>query len=231
MVRGEVTVAQAARQEGISETTIKRWRAQFLDGGLGALAQAAEPSASAQAAAVDDPQVVSPDPATAGVFGADRGERGGAWYVEAIRQHWRLIVVIVAVGVGSAIVYSAVAPKRYQAGADILVTPISSTDHSLVGFNLLQASADPTTSVLTEARLVKSREAADAVRARLGLATSQRALLDAVAVDPVARRTFSIVATSPRRYRLRASRTRSPTRSFGSGASSSRPSSSGDSAG
>lgn len=198
VVRGEVTVAQAARQEGISETTIKRWRAQFLDGGLGALAQAAEPSASAQAAAVDDPQVVSPDPATAGVFGADRGERGGAWYVEAIRQHWRLIVVIVAVGVGSAIVYSAVAPKRYQAGADILVTPISSTDNSLVGFNLLQASADPTTSVLTEARLVKSREAADAVRARLGLATSQRALLDAVAVDPVSQANIlSIVATEP----------------------------------
>jgi Mrp family chromosome partitioning ATPase/capsular polysaccharide biosynthesis protein len=200
VVRGEVTVAQAARQEGISETTIKRWRAQFLDGGLGALAQAAESSRPAQAAApavvADDPKAGFADPATASVLGADRREGGGAWYVEAIRQHWRLVAVIVAVAVGSAIVYSALAPKRYEAGADILVTPISSTDQSLVGFNLLQASADPTTSVLTQARLVKTPQVADAVRARLGLGTSQRALLGAVAVDPVSQANIlSIVAT------------------------------------
>jgi polysaccharide biosynthesis transport protein len=202
VVRGEVTVAQAARQEQISETTIKRWRAQFVDGGFGALAEAAGPSDSAQeagpAAVADDPKAGFADAATARGFGADRRESGGAWYVEAIRRRWRLIVVIVTVAVGSAIVYSAVAPKRYQAGTDILVTPISSTDESLVGFNLLQASADPTTSVLTEARLVKTPQVADAVRRRLGLRVSQRALLGAVAVAPVSQANIlSIVATEP----------------------------------
>jgi transposase len=37
VLRGEVTVAAAARREGVSETTIAKWRDRFLDGGQAAL--------------------------------------------------------------------------------------------------------------------------------------------------------------------------------------------------
>ncbi len=39
VVRGQQTIAETARQEGISETTVARWRDQFLEGGRAALMQ------------------------------------------------------------------------------------------------------------------------------------------------------------------------------------------------
>ena len=38
IVRGEVTMAEAARREGVSETTVAKWRDRFLAGGQAALA-------------------------------------------------------------------------------------------------------------------------------------------------------------------------------------------------
>lgn len=32
VLRGEVTIAEAARREGVSQTSIANWRDQFLDG-------------------------------------------------------------------------------------------------------------------------------------------------------------------------------------------------------
>lgn len=37
VVRGEVTIAEAARREGVSQTTIAKWRDRFLDGGQAAI--------------------------------------------------------------------------------------------------------------------------------------------------------------------------------------------------
>jgi len=117
---------------------------------------------------------------------ADERLKANTRYIDALREHWRLVAALVVVAVCSAVVYSALAPKRYQASADILVTPISSTDNSLVGLDLVRESADPTSSsVLTEARLVKTPGVAAAVRARLHLGMSQRALLDAISVEAV----------------------------------------------
>ncbi|MFN6121149.1 MAG: transposase [Actinomycetes bacterium] len=33
VLRGEQTIAEAARREGVSQTSIANWRDQFLDGG------------------------------------------------------------------------------------------------------------------------------------------------------------------------------------------------------
>ena len=33
VLRGELTIAEAARREGVSQTSIANWRDQFLDGG------------------------------------------------------------------------------------------------------------------------------------------------------------------------------------------------------
>jgi len=38
VLRGEVSMAEAARREKVSETSVGKWRAQFLDGGREALA-------------------------------------------------------------------------------------------------------------------------------------------------------------------------------------------------
>ncbi len=50
VLRGEVSMAEAARREGVSETSVGKWRAQFLDGGREALAAggAAGPNAAEQ---------------------------------------------------------------------------------------------------------------------------------------------------------------------------------------
>jgi transposase len=38
VLRGEVTMAEAAGREGVSQTTIAKWRDRFLDGGQAAIA-------------------------------------------------------------------------------------------------------------------------------------------------------------------------------------------------
>ena len=38
VLRGELTMAEAARREGVSQTSIANWRDQFLDGGQQAVA-------------------------------------------------------------------------------------------------------------------------------------------------------------------------------------------------
>ena len=38
VLRGEVSIAEAARREGVSETTIAKWRDRFLEGGQAAVA-------------------------------------------------------------------------------------------------------------------------------------------------------------------------------------------------
>jgi transposase len=48
VLRGEVTVAAAARREGVSETTIAKWRDRFLDGGRAAIEAGNRPGSSSR---------------------------------------------------------------------------------------------------------------------------------------------------------------------------------------
>jgi transposase len=48
VLRGEVTVAAAARREGVSETTIAKWRDRFLDGGQAAMAVGGRPGSASR---------------------------------------------------------------------------------------------------------------------------------------------------------------------------------------
>ena len=56
MLRGEVTIAEAARREGVSRTSIANWRDQFLDGGQQAVAAGgpAKPTSREQQLAADN---------------------------------------------------------------------------------------------------------------------------------------------------------------------------------
>jgi transposase len=50
VLRGEVSIKEAARRERVSETSIAAWRDQFLDGGRAALAAGARHGPSAREA-------------------------------------------------------------------------------------------------------------------------------------------------------------------------------------
>jgi polysaccharide biosynthesis transport protein len=112
--------------------------------------------------------------------------RGAIRYLETIRERWWLIVLAALLGLLVAGAYVTVAPKRYQAEADLLVTPASSGDSTTTGLGLITESNDPTQTVSTAARLVTTQSVAVAARLRLGSHRSPRALLQDVTAEPIA---------------------------------------------
>jgi capsular exopolysaccharide synthesis family protein len=106
-------------------------------------------------------------------------------YWDALRQHWRIVALVVAVGVTAAAAYSFTTTPRYEASADLLVTPIDSGDETFTGINILREGAE-SRSVLTAARLVQTPAIAEAVKERLQLTDSARSLLRQIDVRPQA---------------------------------------------
>lgn len=115
----------------------------------------------------------------------DVGDAGAGRYLAALRDHWLLIVLLVAISVGAAVAYVRTAEKQYTAQTDFLVTPVSASDPTFVGIGLLRESSDQSRSVLTAARLVKTPQVADAVAETLDLDWSRERLLNSVTVTPL----------------------------------------------
>ncbi len=88
-------------------------------------------------------------------------------YWLALRDRWAVIVVGVLAALLAAAIVVFTTPKKYEAEADILVNPISSSDDTFVGLGLLHESA-VSRSALTAARFIKNPQVADAVAARIG---------------------------------------------------------------
>jgi capsular exopolysaccharide synthesis family protein len=107
-------------------------------------------------------------------------------YVETIRERIMLIITAVAITTGIAILYVATATKTYDAEADILVTPVSSSDPTLSTLPLIRASADPTRDVATAARLVTNIDVATRVKKALNSDRGAQSLLNSVVAEPVA---------------------------------------------
>jgi capsular exopolysaccharide synthesis family protein len=107
-------------------------------------------------------------------------------YIETVTERWRLVVAVVVLTTAVAVLYVALAPKVYEADADLLVTPVSADDPALTGLGLIRESSDPTRDVETAARLVTSRNVADLVRARLSLSEDADAVTAKVDAAPVA---------------------------------------------
>lgn len=128
----------------------------------------------------------------AGAFGEE--QQGVSRYLGALREHWLLVLAIVVVAVGAAAAYSKTATKRYQAQADVLVTPVATSDNTFVGIPLLRESSDQSRAVLTAARLVESPQIADAVKRRLGTSDSRTALLNSISVTPLGQSNIVTVA-------------------------------------
>ena len=115
-------------------------------------------------------------------FGNQR--EGASRYLTALREHWLLIAVLVAVAVGSAALYSFTAAKRYKAEATILVTPIGEGDTTFVGMPVIKESNGLTSGVLTAASLIQTPEIAEGIRRHYNFGLSRGALLGAIDVKP-----------------------------------------------
>jgi Mrp family chromosome partitioning ATPase len=105
---------------------------------------------------------------------------------EALRAGRRLILLTVALALGTALVYLATADPVYEASTDLLVTPVANDDPTLQGLGLIPASSDPTRDVETASLLVRTPEVARRVRDGLGLGRSPSSLIRDVRAEPVA---------------------------------------------
>ena len=123
-------------------------------------------------------------------FSDDR--QGGTRYLRAVRVHWRLIVFLVAVAVGMASTASLLAEKRYEAHADVLVTPVQLSDETFLGIPVLRES-DQGRAVLTAARIIETQAIARRVRARLDAQDALRGVDPLSHVDVVPQEQSSVV--------------------------------------
>jgi hypothetical protein len=108
---------------------------------------------------------------------------------------WGPVALFVAVCVGAAAAYVALAPRHYRAKAEVLVSPVSADDGRYAGLPVLRA---PTvTAVGDAAELAATSSLAESVRARLGLRESAADVLAHMHVRPVrSSSVVEIVATS-----------------------------------
>jgi tyrosine-protein kinase len=108
-------------------------------------------------------------------------------YLQTLRERLGLVLAVVLATTLAGGIYLAVAQKVYKADADLLVTPLSGDDPVLSGLGLIRESNDPTRDVETAARLVTSRNVAEAVLRDLHLnGQSADGLRDDVDAAPVA---------------------------------------------
>jgi capsular polysaccharide biosynthesis protein len=93
---------------------------------------------------------------------------------------WLAIVTLTAAGTAAAVGYGLTAPKEYRATAQLLVSPVSVTDPTFDGLDVLRDSGGKQTAAASAAALLRSPQVADEVRADLGLARSRDSLLHAL---------------------------------------------------
>ncbi len=111
--------------------------------------------------------------------------QGTARYFQALAQHWPFIVGTVVFALATAGLYLASAEDRYEASADVLVSPVSPNDETFVGIGVIRDTGEGR-GVLTVARLMRTPEVADTARVMLRTGDPRDELLDSVQVAPQA---------------------------------------------
>jgi Mrp family chromosome partitioning ATPase len=104
-------------------------------------------------------------------------------YARAVRAHWLLVLVVTLVAVGGGYASAELRSPRYEATADLLVTPVPHDNRALLGIDVIRDAGDPTRTVQTAAALVDARGAAELAAAKLPGWTPDR-VLDATQVNP-----------------------------------------------
>jgi Mrp family chromosome partitioning ATPase len=115
-----------------------------------------------------------------------RDEGAFAPYTRAVRRHPWLVAGITVLGLLVALGWVAKRQVQYQATAQILVTPVSTTDVSgISGLPLLSDSVDPTRTLETAATVLASPKAAAVAATKLGAGWSAARISNTVTVVPL----------------------------------------------
>lgn len=112
--------------------------------------------------------------------------RGGlSRFIALARDHWRLMLVLIAFVVGAAVLAVNLTSKSYEAEAILSVSPVASSDHRFDGISVIRETSVPGRDVETLARLVKTTPVAQAAASSEGVSGSPEALLSKVTVTPI----------------------------------------------
>jgi Mrp family chromosome partitioning ATPase/capsular polysaccharide biosynthesis protein len=107
-------------------------------------------------------------------------------YVETLRERWKMIALVVLITTAVAIAYVLTATKEYESQAEILVTPVSSSDPILATLGLITESNEPTRPIETASKFVTNYEVAQRAKKELGSGESAEALLAKISAAPIA---------------------------------------------
>lgn len=113
-----------------------------------------------------------------------RETRPAATYLRALRAHRLLALAVLVVTVAASLAYLQVRDERYQTAAEVLVTPLSVDQQSLLGVPLITESADSTRVSQTAAALLHSNRAAAEVAAELGEGWDRDRVLGSIQIQP-----------------------------------------------
>jgi subunit length determinant Wzz-like protein len=105
-----------------------------------------------------------------------------------MRSHlapWLAVLTLTAAGAAAAAGYGLTAPKRYRATAQVLVTPVSTSDPTFAGIGVLRDTGGKRTAAADVAALMQTPQIVDAAAAQLGSKRSRQSLLDALHVHVV----------------------------------------------
>ena len=102
-------------------------------------------------------------------------------YLCALRRRWMLILACRPRGLDR-VAFIATADKKYEAGADILVTPFADSTGAFEGITLFR---DPSSSIYAAGRIMTTPATTDAVIERLDLGVSREDLLGRVKIRPL----------------------------------------------
>ena len=108
---------------------------------------------------------------------------GASWYVRAVTRHVLLVAAVVVLAVLTARAYSDRQEPRYDAAADLLLSPLPSGDSTFLGIDVIRETIDGD-AVVTAARFVTSAPVVERAALRVGRAETRTELLDRVEVEP-----------------------------------------------
>jgi Mrp family chromosome partitioning ATPase len=112
-------------------------------------------------------------------------EVGVLRYYRTLREHIKLIVACTVLAVAVAAIYTRVAPKRYSAEAQMLVSPADAGNTALSTLPVLHGTNDPTRDTLTAAGLITNPQVAQATIRALHLKVSPGDLLSKITATPI----------------------------------------------
>src|ERR687887_307389 len=95
---------------------------------------------------------------------------GGALrpYLRAIREHLLLVALVVLVALGAGIAFVTLRSPRYEATAELLISPLPQDDTTFRGLSLIRDTGDPARTAQTATALIDTRAAATVAAKKLG---------------------------------------------------------------